>query len=151
METQTAGITKERLAKLGFKSLAETLERKKITARKMALAYELYRFVRPEKIKAFNDALKTKTLDKKTYRYDVLVFTSLDVYEQIPPEPVLCALEEAIGCGIFDSFEIASIQSVAPLPDPILFGRIEGCTDRFFIAQWDDDVKISDLIGPQEG
>jgi hypothetical protein len=31
--------------------------------------------------------------------------------------------------------------------DPIIFGKIDGCTDRFFIAQWDDDVKIEDIVG----
>ena len=32
-----------------------------------------------------------------------------------------------------------------------LFGVVTGCDDRFFIAQWDDDVKIEDILQGDEG
>ena len=53
--------------------------------------------------------------------------------------------------GVFDTFEVAKIESTRVYRDPIVFGRISGCDDRFYIAQYDDDVKIEDLLGPNEG
>jgi hypothetical protein len=47
----------------------------------------------------------------------------------------------------FDSFEIAKIQWKREIKDPILFGRIDGCPDRFYVSQWDDDVRIEDILG----
>jgi len=40
---------------------------------------------------------------------------------------------------------------VTVVPDPILLGRITGCENRYFIAQWDDDVKIEDILKENEG
>lgn len=48
----------------------------------------------------------------------------------------------------FDSFSVAHIAEVK---DPILFGEIAECTDKFFIAQWDEDVKIEDILTEKEG
>lgn len=140
--------TADRLEKLGFKNASanlKTLENKK---RKLAIAYEHYRFVRQEKIKAFNEKLKAKTLNKTTYAYQTLAFTSIDQYTEVPPDHVLEKLGEAQEVNCFDSFEIAHIREVK---DPILFGRINDCSDRFFIDQWDDDVKIEDILMPNEG
>jgi hypothetical protein len=55
---------------------------------------------------------------------------------------VLEKMREAKKCNCFDSFEIAKIESIEVKKDPILFGRVNECGDRFFIAQWDDDVTI---------
>ena len=60
-------------------------------------------------------------------------------------------MSEAKARGIFDTFEVAQIDSVVEYKDPIVFGRIEGCGDRFFVAEWADDVSITDLIGDHEG
>ena len=40
--------------------------------------------------------------------------------------------------------EIAQIEEVVIEKDPILFGRINDCADRFYIAQWDDDVSAAE-------
>lgn len=46
----------------------------------------------------------------------------------------------------FDRFEIAKIHWKEELKGPILFGIIDICTDKFFIAQWDDDLRIEDIL-----
>lgn len=114
--------------------------------RKLAVAYEHYRFVKPEKIEAFRKKLHEAT--RKAGSYKDLSFTPLEKYTQVPPADVVQAVVEARGRQCFDSFEVAHIIEVK---DPIVFGRVNGCADRFFIAQWDDDVRIEDILRPEEG
>lgn len=64
-------------------------------------------------------------------------------YEGIPPRHALEALKAAQEKAVFDYFTIASVNAVQ---DPLLLGRINGESDRFFIAQWDTDVCLDDLI-----
>lgn len=59
--------------------------------------------------------------------------------------------EKAQKLKCFDTFEIAKIEAVEERKDPIVFGCITGCPDKFFIAQWDDDVKIEDILTESEG
>lgn len=148
METQTKvpGVA-ERLEKLGMNAAASKVRELTARKRKMAVAYEHYRFVRPEKIHAFNDKLLASTRDKYG-NYKQLSFTAVQDYREVPPAEVLEKLEQAIERKCFDKFEIAHIIDVR---DPILFGCIDKCTDRFFIGQWDDDVKIEDILKPNEG
>jgi len=80
-----------------------------------------------------------------------LQFTAIQAYEKVPPDFVLEAMEKAMDLNCFDRFEVASIQSVKEIPDPIVFGVIDGCTDKFFISQWDNDVKIEDILKENEG
>lgn len=142
----------------GFTEAAVQAAKKVALAGKLARAYEHYRFVSFEKISAFNERLYQQTL-KRTgqagsdlrHRYDTLRLRSVGEYPAIPPKDVLDKVKTAAKQGIFDSFEVADIESVVEYKDPIVFGLIEGCTDRFFIAQWGDDVQISDLIGANEG
>ena len=35
---------------------------------------------------------------------------------------------------------------IKEIKDPIVFGVINGCPDKFFISQWDDDIKIDDIF-----
>lgn len=152
MEMQTNDpVVIDRLEKLGFKVASSKVKELSIKKRKMAIAYEHYRFVRPEKITAFNDKLMKES--RRGMEYKTLAFTPVEQYEEVPPADVLDKLEvaqalKAGDCAVFDSFEVAHIVNVK---DPILFGRIKGCSDRFFIAQWDDDVKIEDILKPNEG
>jgi len=139
--------TLERLTKLGFKTAAKKAVQLKDKARKLAIAYEHYRFVRQEKIDAFNQKMLRNTMNDPE-GYKKLAFTSIEDYHGVPPNEVLDALETAQGRKCFDTFEVAYIKRVK---DPILFGRVSGCPDRFYIAQWDDDVKITDLLKENEG
>ncbi|MGD0652253.1 MAG: hypothetical protein ABSA97_14145, partial [Verrucomicrobiia bacterium] len=69
----------------------------------------------------------------------------------VPPPAALEKLAEARMFGCFDDFEVADLKTVAVRPDPILFGVIIGCPDKFFIVQWDNDVKIEDILRADEG
>lgn len=140
--------TIDRLSKLGFKTASERVKKLIERKRKLALAYEHFRVVRPEKIQAFNEKLKKETYNGKTGSWKTLSFTPVESYEHTPPDHVLSSIEKAIDLKCFDSFEVAHIIEVR---DPIVFGRINGCPDRFFIDQWDSDVKIEDILSKNEG
>lgn len=140
-ETETI----DKLEKLGFKKASEKIKRLAVKKRKMAIAYEHYRFVKQEKVDAFNQKLRKQGT---SYEYSSLAFTPVEDYTEVPPDHVLANLECAIERQCFDSFEIAHIIKVK---DPILFGRITGCPDRFYIDQWDDDVSIQDILKDHEG
>ena len=130
----------ELLSKVGMTAAAEKVKRMRTARSKMAVAYEHYRYVKPEKLQAFQAKLAQQS--KR------LEFIPLEKYEKVPPENVLKDLEKAIEVGCFDKFEVAEIRRVE---DPLLFGVINGCHDMFFISQWDEDVKISDILKENEG
>uniref|UniRef100_A0A6M3JBI7 Uncharacterized protein n=1 Tax=viral metagenome TaxID=1070528 RepID=A0A6M3JBI7_9ZZZZ len=71
--------------------------------------------------------------------------------KELPPRFVLDRIKEAKDIKRFDYLTIARVFSEtkkqkAKLPDPFLLGRIKGCSDRFFLAQWDDDIYLDDII-----
>lgn len=142
----------DRLARLGFLRVASDLVEILETKRKLAVAYEFYRYVTPEKIALFNMELMKKTGknmgDAWAMEYQRLDFTPIGAYEAVPPEGVLTKLEEAQDRQCFDAFEIAAIKNVK---DPLLFGRVKGSPNYFFIDQWDDDVSIDQLLKENEG
>ena len=134
----------ERLSKLGFTGVVKKAGRMV----RMKTAYSDYLFVTPQHIQDFNDKLKKETLreDKRAYHFKTLVFIPLEKYSAIPSVFALNALEVAQTRGIFDCFVVCKIDWKTEIKDPIIFGRIEGCEDYFFISQWDDDVKIEEII-----
>ncbi len=148
--TQAGRVT--RLERLGFKAAGAQLGQLLKTKRKLALAYEHYRFVTPENVQKFRAELLKGTgknmHDPINMEYKALAFTPIEEYPAVPPEEVLVELEKAQDRKCFDSFEIAYIKNVK---DPLLFGRVEGTPNRFFIAQWDNDISIDDLIKENEG
>lgn len=141
---KTSQEEKTRLEKLGLSAVAKKLD----VAEKMKMAYERYLFIPPGTVIKFNEKLRKDTLieDNKSTTYKRLIFIPLAQYGKLPPENVLNALELAIEDKCFDSFEVAKIDWIKEVKDPILFGVIDGCPDRFFISQWDDDVSIEDLL-----
>lgn len=153
METVIENVGRAaRLDKLGFRTVAKNLSEILEKKQKLMLAYEHYRFVAPENVGKFNAALMAKTgknmNDANTMEFQQLAFVGIAEYEKVPPEEVLVALETAQEKKCFDSFEVAYIKDVK---DPLLFGRVKGTPNRFFIAQWDTDVSIDDLIEENEG
>lgn len=147
-------IDLKELEELGLDQAAANAAYAQRQSKKLMIAYEHYRFVSPGVVDRFKEALKKKTLKGSKYgasTYDTLNFTSLQYYPQIPPREVLDALRQAKERGCFDLFEVASIETVEVRPDPILFGQVMGCQDRFFIAQWDNDVRIEDILKENEG
>ena len=150
MKTALRGLKEEeqsRLKRLGFKKVVEKDEEVKSLQRKLAIAYEHFRYVRQEKIAAFNQKLYKKTR-KKDGGHDVLTFESITKTSKVPPTDVLEELEKAKELNCFDEFEIGYIAKVE---DPILFGVVNGCTTKFYIAQWDTDVRIEDILASNEG
>lgn len=83
--------------------------------------------------------------------HDTLEIIALELYPEVPPPDCLLDLKKAKDLNIFDRFEVAKVQTVEVRPDPIIFGLINGCVDKFFITQWDDDVKIEDILKQNEG
>lgn len=71
------------------------------------------------------------------------VETPIKEYETIPPRRVLDSLKAHQARQIFDEFLVATVEHVR---DPFLLGRVEGSEDRYFIAAWDDDIALDDVI-----
>lgn len=136
--------TIDELKELGFETAAKAVEEKQKLYAKMHTAYQNFEFVTQEDIDAFNEQLKAKTLKKSKYQdeYQTLSLTSVKNYKEAPPQEVITKMRDAVQLGCFDTFEIAKIEAKVEVKDPILFGRITGCGDRFFIAQWDNDVTM---------
>jgi len=148
-----AKINEQELEDLGFTKVANDLKKAKEFERKCTIAYEHFaRRVSREQINDFNKKLMDSTMKEYNYQriYDKLIFTDISDYPKIPPVSVLSALRDAQKLDVFDYFEVGHIQSCTEKKDPILFGCINGCPDRFFIGQWDNDVKIEDLLSAEE-
>jgi hypothetical protein len=133
-------VTIEELERLGLNGAAAKLKADMERKHKMMIAYEHYRFVRADQFRAFNERLRIQG--------NYLKVEMLKEYQGVPPVEVLGKLAEAQERKCFDAFDV---MSVAKMDDPLLFGRIDGCNDRFFIAQWDTDIKIEDLLKANEG
>src|SRR3972149_5667397 len=141
-------ILEERLKSLGFENASNKLKHDLVLSEKMKLAYGKYLYVSQAQFDAFNEKLKAETLkeDKHAYIYKRLKFTDIKNYPKIPPEEVLDSLEKSKVDNVFDVYEICEIEWYEEIKDPILFGCITGCTDKFFISQWEEDIKIEDIL-----
>lgn len=143
----------EALKELGFSTASAKVDQQVKMKRQLMVAYEHFTFVTPQNVERFNKALAEKT--RKNHNgystYDKLVFIPVAQYAQIPPMDVLQKMKAAKELDCFDLFEVAKIETVEERPDPIIFGRVTGCEDRFFVAQWDNDVKIDDILEAHEG
>lgn len=149
----------ELLKELGLDEAANKLDKSIKLKQKLMIAYEKFKIVSPETFDKFNQRLKEKTYIqtfKNQYQYeetfDQLLFIPLSKYTEIPPPDCLMDLKKAKELNIFDSFEVCKTQTIktftdnTPRPDPIIFGVINGCVDKFFITQWDDDISIEQII-----
>ena len=146
------------LEELGFTEASKELEKKLAFKKKMMIAYENFKFVTPAIFNRFNIDLKRRTIARKgkkgvdlTEKYDQLVFQDVAKIRNLPPKSVLASMKKAKDLGCFDKFVVAKIESVVDYKDPIVFGVITGCDDMFFVDQWDNDVKISDILKGLEG
>lgn len=138
---------RDRLQSLGFNKVIEKDSKTRELTRRLAIAYEHFRYVTPEKIDKFNQKLRKETKQKDgSHKY--LAFEKISDTDLVPPDEVLTKLEQAKQLDCFDWFEIAYIAKVE---DPIVFGVIEGCFTKFYVAQWDNDVRIEDILTSNEG
>jgi hypothetical protein len=155
--TAPAVVSESELEELGFKTAAAGVKTKREIARKMRIAFEHFRVVTPEHISRFNDELRKRTEVKGSVEngwighYQTLAFTPVEKYSEVPPAEALAKLKEARELKCFDTYVVATIDSVTVVPDPVLFGQITGCQNYYYIAQWDDDVKIEDILKEDEG
>ena len=148
----------ERLEQLGLTKVATAIREELSIRQKLAIAYQHYRYVTAEKIAAFDAKLAAETRTDEgsnqwgmIYSYKRTKLTPLQDYTKLPPDSVLDALETAQGRGCFDQYQVMTIEYHKIVPDPILFGRVNDCSDLFYVAQWDDDVKIEDILKDHEG
>jgi len=139
--------TAEKLQELGFGLIAKQVAAKDAMNSKVHIAYNNYEFITHKEYLDFNRDLRKRTEIKDKYEstFDALILTNITNYPELPPAHVLSSLQIAKDRNCFDTFEIAKIESIKEVIDPILFGRINGCSDMFFIDQWDNDVKFEDI------
>lgn len=140
---------------LGFETAATNANADYALAKKLLIAYATFKVVTKDQIDTFNADLKKKTMsrqDEYTRTYKQLKLVPVAKYASLPPLDVLEAIKSARSTSLFDTFEIAYIVDHKEVrdPDPIVFGLISGCTDYFFIAQWGDDVKVTDLLKSEQ-
>lgn len=67
----------------------------------------------------------------------------VEEYKGVPPENVLDTFADHRGRELFDFYTVAEVEGIR---DPLLLGRLDGSELRYFIAQWDEDVNIDDII-----
>lgn len=97
---------------------------------------------------SFPDTLSAKTCDYYNtkegaigqYKWEE---ERIESYKAIPPPEALDKLREHRDRNIFDYFTIASVKGI---PDPLLLGRLNGSEDRYFIAQWGNDIALEDVL-----
>lgn len=151
--------TVEELKELGFTAAAAGVERDRVLAHKMRVAWEnTESVITPEIFAKFCEDLRRQT-ERKTGQtnqwgehstFDTIKLTSLADYPEVPPKEALDALKRVKDLGCFDSFEVATRKSVHVIPDPVIFGRINDCPDRYTVAIWGDDLPIREWLAKDE-
>lgn len=157
-------MTPQLLKELGLETAGNNLDQKLTLKKKLTLAYEHFKVVTPSIFQRFNEEMKSKTLKveqhdkyRRTERWRQLKFTALKDYKEVPPPDCLMDLKKAIDMKLFDNYTVATVEEVStnydtrPVPDPIIFGLINGSDDHFFITQWDDDLSIEEILKHNEG
>lgn len=69
--------------------------------------------------------------------------TRLENYKTLPPDNILTTLKEHKARNVFHYFTIASVNEIN---DPLLLGRVHGCDDRYYLAQWGTDIALDEVI-----
>jgi hypothetical protein len=146
--------TEAELRELGLTEAANKMKHQRELARKLRIAFEHFRVVTPDQISRFQQELLEKRragLYSGGYTYQALKFTALESYPNVPPSEVLEKIRGAKELKCFDRFEVLTLETVEVIPDPVVFGIIDGCDNKYFVAQWDDDVKIEQILREDEG
>lgn len=139
----------DKLEAAGLNKVVSRIKSVRLLHQKLDIAYKNYQLIATDEIiSEFNEKLKKETLkeDKYSYSYKHLLFTPLEEYQKVPPDFVLERIIKAKQLECFDSFEVCTIGWHKEIKDPIVFGIIKGCSDKFFISQWDDDITITELL-----
>lgn len=141
---------------LGLEHLADVMDKKAIKILKeIAISAAGYKRINRSELDAFqkelaavSDMTSKRKLEETLLKYYVgQGKADGDVVEEkdlaAPPAEVLVELGKAKTSKLFDDFAVLHIKYV---PDPILCGKINESEDLFFIAEWGDDVKLSDIV-----
>jgi hypothetical protein len=158
-EQEQVTATEAELRELGLTAAADTMKRARELARKLRIAFEHFRVVTPEHLQRFQYELLERGRKGRSalaglyegYTYQALKFTALESYPNVPPGDVLEKIRSAKELKCFDRFEVLTLETREVVPDPVVFGIIDGCDNKYFVAQWDDDVKIEQILREDEG
>ena len=147
--------TEAELRELGLTEAANKMKHQRELAQKLRIAFEHFRVVTPEQVSRFQrelmDTGRRSMSAYGSYSYQSLKFTALEAYPNVPPGEVLQKIREAKELKCFDRFQVLTLETVEVIPDPVVFGIIDGCDNKYFVAQWDDDVKIEQILREDEG
>lgn len=150
--------TAEELSALGLTKAATTLRRKTVLAGYIAVTRESIQKYLCKLAQTYNrergatgDCIVglsvAYTVDSHARGRNIGKFEYKEVglaeYEGVPPRHVLDAIREHKSRNVFDTMVVGSVQFV---PDPIVWGMVNGDTNRYFIAQWDKDICLDDVI-----
>lgn len=125
------------LEDLGLAAAAITLAERTESRANIKIAMENYKYATQRDLDAFGEEIRPA--GKK------LEIVTIERYKSIPPDDVLAAVKGAKDLGCFTSFYVASIVKVK---DPIIFAKVKDFDSLwFFVAQWGDDVKFSEIVG----
>lgn len=107
-------------------------------------------FISPNEMKERglgNDCIAHKFSIHRGYGLTVWTETLIKDYKGIPPANVVSKIIEVNKSAAFDYLTIATMEfNQIPKEDPLLLGHINDSSLRFFIAQWDNDILLDDLI-----
>lgn len=148
MEETTDDILQD-LETAGLISVVDEVKKAREFQRKIDIAIKSFPLIlTTNKITEFNEKLHKETLkeDKNSIQFKQLAFTSLKEYRKIPPKFVLEKIKNAKNMNCFDNFEVCTIEWIKEVKDPVVFGVINGTSDKFFITQWDTDITITELL-----
>ena len=70
----------------------------------------------------------------------------IENYSKLIPENCVDSIVKAKDTNFFDRFTVASPHCNTTKKDPVVFGRINGNPNRFYICQWDNDITLDDLL-----
>jgi len=144
--------------KAGFTRAVQAAKDVQDRRKRLAIAFEHFRYVTLEDIETFQNQLRESTFTNNGTAYprlvetfDVLALVLIEDYHGLPPEAVVKEVARVKDMGVFDAMEVAYVQTKRVDRDPIIFGTITGCPHRFYVAEWGDDVSINDILGKHDG
>ena len=101
----------------------------------------------------------TREISYKTYMnvwgegkyYNVVRYwLEVPIKEITEPIPTNCLyiLKEWKSRNVFERFTVATVENEnsKKIPDPFLIGRINGDSNRYFLAQWGGDINIDNVV-----
>lgn len=103
-------------------------------------------YFKPDNSEGLSEYIECYSLYDKEAKHG-WIETLVEKYNKIPPKYVFEKLKTVRNLNLFDYYTVAELGTLTEKQkDPLLLGRLKNESDRFFISQWDDDIKLDDLI-----